>query len=613
LLTGHDILCISSIDWRFIWQGHQEIMSTLAANGNRVLFIENTGIRTPTIRDLPRLRQRFRNWWRGTKGFQREGENLFIYSPLLLPFPYSWISRQINRRLVTRSLQRWMRATGFRRPVVWTFLPTPLARDIIRNVDPLLTIYYCIDDFASSSSGARRIWRWEERLFREADLVFVTSAKLLARANSFRQQVHLFPFGVSYQKFERVRDHVPNTDSALKHLQRPLIGYVGGIHRWVDTKLLKSLAELMPYASFALVGPVQADASDLEACPNVHLLGAQAHEDIPKYIGSFDVGIVPYLRSDYTDNVYPTKLNEYLAMGIPVVATDLPEIRRFNAAHGGVVFVAGTAKEFTQVIREALGDTAPDAVTRRIAVAKKNSWESRLEKMSDVISEGVCARRVTEERWDESLRRLYRSARRRVVRAAVVAASIYALLFHTGFVWLIAEPLKVTVPARQADVIVVFAGGVGESGRAGGGYQERVKEAIDLYAAGRAARVIFSSGYQFAFREAEVMKDLAVDNGLPESAIHLETQASNTFENVSFVDAILKREQWQSVLLVSSPYHMRRALLTWSRVAPEVSVTARPVPTSQFYAHGRGASFEQIKGIVHEYVAIVVYWWRGWI
>ena len=76
MLTGQDILCISSIDWRFIWQGHQEIMSTLAANGNRVLFIENTGIRAPTIRDLPRLRQRLGNWWRGTKGLQREGENL---------------------------------------------------------------------------------------------------------------------------------------------------------------------------------------------------------------------------------------------------------------------------------------------------------------------------------------------------------------------------------------------------------------------------------------------------------------------------------------------------------------------------------------------------------
>jgi hypothetical protein len=67
ILHGYDIVCFSSIDWQFIWQGHQEIMSTLAANGNRVLFVENTGVRAPAMRDLPRVRQRLRNWWRGTK------------------------------------------------------------------------------------------------------------------------------------------------------------------------------------------------------------------------------------------------------------------------------------------------------------------------------------------------------------------------------------------------------------------------------------------------------------------------------------------------------------------------------------------------------------------
>jgi hypothetical protein len=70
--THRDIVCISSIDWDFIWQGHQEIMSTLAAQGHRVLFVENTGVRAPRARDLPRLGQRIRNWWRGTKGFREE-------------------------------------------------------------------------------------------------------------------------------------------------------------------------------------------------------------------------------------------------------------------------------------------------------------------------------------------------------------------------------------------------------------------------------------------------------------------------------------------------------------------------------------------------------------
>ena len=63
MLEGQSILCISSIDWDFIWQGHQQIMATLAEDGNKVLFVENTGVRRPRFRDVPRLRQRVRNWW----------------------------------------------------------------------------------------------------------------------------------------------------------------------------------------------------------------------------------------------------------------------------------------------------------------------------------------------------------------------------------------------------------------------------------------------------------------------------------------------------------------------------------------------------------------------
>ena len=175
MAMGRHIVCISSIDWDFIWQGHQEVMSRLAAAGDRVLFMENTGVRSPRFADVPRLRQRLRNWSRGVKGFREERPNLFVYSPLALPFPYSRIARWINRTVLLRALRRWMRATGFGRPIVWTFLPTPTARDLIHALDPELTIYYCIDDFASSSTSAHRIAASETRLFAEADLVFVTS------------------------------------------------------------------------------------------------------------------------------------------------------------------------------------------------------------------------------------------------------------------------------------------------------------------------------------------------------------------------------------------------------------------------------------------------------
>ena len=610
ILRGRDIVCISSIDWNFIWQGHQEIMATLAANGNRVLFVENTGVRRPCLRDLPRLRERVRNWWRGTKGFRLERENLFVYSPLLLPFPYSWFVRRVNRSLLVRALQRWMRAARFGRPIVWTFLPTPLVREVIPHLDPLATVYYCIDDFASSSRAARRITRSEEQLFSEMDLVFVTSEKLRTRASKFSNRVHLFPFGVSFKKFERVRLASGEIPADLAALKRPVVGYVGGVHQWIDFELLTSTARRMPDASFALVGPLQIEADPAEGAPNVHVFGKRAHDDIPRYIKGFDVGIVPYVLSEYTENVYPTKLNEYLAMGIPVVATDLPEIRRFNAEHGGSVAVAANTEQFAAAIARALVPSDGERV-RRIDVAKENSWDARIAKMSALIDDAVERNRSRREPWEATLRRVYRHARGRVVGASLAVALAYLLVFHTLLLWSVAEPLRVTAAPEAADAVVVLAGGMGESGQAGGGYQERVKTAVEMYQKGLAPRMIFVSGYVFAFREAEIMRDLALSLGVPAASIVLETNASNTYESVLSVRATLQQRQWHRILLVSSPYHMRRALLVWAKQAPDVHVVPTPVAQSQFYTHGRSASLEQVRGIIQEYLALSYYWYKG--
>jgi hypothetical protein len=97
---------------------------------------------------------------------------------------------------------------------------------------------------------------------------------------------------------------------------------------------------------------------------------------VPAYVNAFDVALIPYRLAEYTANVYPTKLNEYLVMGKPVVATDLPEIRRFNDTHGAVVRIASSAEAFSAEVRAALGDRTPQAVERRIAVAQENSWRS---------------------------------------------------------------------------------------------------------------------------------------------------------------------------------------------------------------------------------------------
>jgi uncharacterized SAM-binding protein YcdF (DUF218 family)/glycosyltransferase involved in cell wall biosynthesis len=611
-LTQHDVICISSIDWDFIWQGHQEIMTRLAAAGHRVLFIENTGVRPPRLSDLPRVMSRLRNWRRGTNGFREERANLFIHSPIVVPLPYSRIAQWLNRTILMRGINRWMRAVGVTRPVVWTFLPTPLARDLIAAIGPALTIYYCIDDLASSSHEARKIATSEQALFREADLVFVTSERLRQRAAQFSDRVHLFPFAVNLGVFEKSRESRETQPADLAALKRPVAGYVGGLHQWLDQDLLVAIATGLPKINFALVGPKQTDVSKLQALPNVHLFGQRPHAELPRYVAGFDVGLVPYRITEYTANVYPTKLNEYLVMGIPVVATDLAEIRRFNGEHGAIVRIAESEDAFANAVREAVSTVPlPSEVARRIEVAESNSWERRLQKMSALIDAELAARQARTTGWEDRLRRLYGAAKAGPAKIFATALVLYLLIFQSPLVWWLAEPLRIVEAPQPADAVVVFAGGVGESGRAGGGVQERISKAVSLYQQGVAPRLIISSGYVFALREAESMKAIAIAQGVPADAIVLEERATDTYENVTFTKQILDAHHLRRIALVSSPYHMRRAVLTWRKAAPEVQVIATPPESSQFYAHQRGASVEQIRGLLQEYAAIVYYWWLG--
>jgi uncharacterized SAM-binding protein YcdF (DUF218 family) len=206
---------------------------------------------------------------------------------------------------------------------------------------------------------------------------------------------------------------------------------------------------------------------------------------------------------------------------------------------------------------------------------------------------------------------LYGAAKAGPAKIVATALVLYLLIFQSPLVWWLAEPLRIVQAPQPADAVVVFAGGVGESGRAGGGVQERISKAVSLYQQGVAPRLIISSGYVFALREAESMKAIAISQGVPADAIVLEERATDTYENVAFTKLILDAHHLRRIALVSSPYHMRRAVLTWRKVAPDVQVIATPPESSQFYAHQRGASVEQIRGLLQEYAAIVYYWWLG--
>lgn len=615
MLKNENIICISSIDWDFIWQGHQEIMSAFAGCGNRVLFIENTGIRPPGLKDIPRIKQRIKNWLRGIQGIRKERENLYIFSPLVVPFPYLRLARWINRRLILSILNRWSKVMDFSNPIIWTFLPTGLSLDIISNISKKAAVYYCIDNFAVSSAVARKVRSTEERLIAQSDLVFVTAQELYNRCSKYNRKVYTFPFGVNIRTFEQMSVGETAGVEDIDRLAKPVIGYVGGIHKWLDQELIAGLAKLMPQYSFAFIGPLQTDVSRLSGIPNIYFLGYKEHNQLPQYISRFTAGIIPYLLTEYTRNVYPTKLNEYLALGKPVVSTRLAEVEAFNGRHGNIVSMAENAAAFAGALEQIAGTGQDEqAVKRRKEVARDNNWEKKIEQMSGLIEEAARKRQQnTYLRWKENLIDFYRAARRRLLKTVFLFLLAYLLFFHTSLVWFLAAPLKMSQPPRRADAIVVFGGGVGEGGSPGKSTIERARYAAELFKRGYADNIIFSSGYAFKYNDAENMKMLALAAGVPEERVVLEETANSTVENGKLTYELFKRYDWRTILLVSSPYNMRRAALVYKKLDKGLNVVYTPVLNPQFYFCEEGIKWEQIKAIVHEYLGIVYYWWKGYI
>ena len=386
MLKGQDIVCVSTIDWDFVWQGHQEIMSTLAANGNRVIFVENTGVRTPTCKDVRRLAQRFSNWRRNRRGFRECRDNLFIYSPMVLPFPYSKPARWLNKKLLIKPLVRWMHAQDFRNPIIWTYLPTHTTIDIADSIEHKMLLYYCVADFALLSDNPGELRAVEETIMKRSRIIFTPAKELADHCGRLNKNVHVFPNGVNTTVFDASRispREAPPED--LRGLRRPVIGYVGGVHKFIDFDLLREIALLRPTWTLALIGPIQADTTRLEVLPNIRLLGQRAFSALPAYVAGFDACIIPYQVSAGTRTVCPSKLNEYHAMGKPVVSTGLPEVLAFNERNDGIVYVASDAGGFVRGIEDAMKADSPRLAQARIDSARRNGWAARIERMSALL------------------------------------------------------------------------------------------------------------------------------------------------------------------------------------------------------------------------------------
>src|SRR5262249_1651990 len=152
-----------------------------------------------------------------------------------------------------------------------------------------IIIYYCIADFAELSPHHNEMVKSERAVIEMSDLIFAQSPELAARCARGGKTVEIFPFGVTMNRFTKTNGHrspgeVASATSASTFsasLRRPIIGYVGGIHKFLDLEMLTAMARVRPDWSWVLVGPLQTSSRELNRLPNVHLTGPKAHEELP--------------------------------------------------------------------------------------------------------------------------------------------------------------------------------------------------------------------------------------------------------------------------------------------------------------------------------------------
>jgi glycosyltransferase involved in cell wall biosynthesis len=169
----------------------------------------------------------------------------------------------------------------------------------------------------------------------------------------------LVPHGVDYEHFSKaLRDDLPVPDD-MKDIPHPILGFFGLIRDWVDLDLLAEVARARPAWHLVLLGDSTVDLSPYRNLPNMHFLGRKSYADLPAYCKGFDIGLIPFKVNELTRAVNPIKLREYLAAGLPVVSTPLPEVM----AYDGPVRVGDSAESFVDIIGKALGierDTRPE-------------------------------------------------------------------------------------------------------------------------------------------------------------------------------------------------------------------------------------------------------------
>ena len=379
-----------SKDWDDAPTSNHHVLRELAKT-RRVLWLNSVATRTPNLstgRDLGRVLHKLREFARGPVNVEND---LWVFTPLVLPLPHSRIAHELNRAILRATVWALRRRLRLGEYQLWTFLPS--VPDYIGTLGESLDVYYCVDEWSMFSYiDTDGMVDTERKLLERVDCVFAVNEPLARRKRELNPDTHVALHGVDHPLFARALDASAPLPADLDDLPKPVIGFVGTLQDWVDLDLIGEIARRHPDWSVVLVGRLLVDMAPLARFPNVHVLGARPYEQLPDYLRGFDVGIIPYKVSDQLVFRNPLKLREYLSAGLPVVTTSLQEMHQYERWCS----VAADPDGFVGAIEAALEGDSPELRRERSRSMESESWPARVADIERIVDE-VATRRRTDK------------------------------------------------------------------------------------------------------------------------------------------------------------------------------------------------------------------------
>ncbi len=353
----YDVICLSHLRWNFVFQRPQHLL-TRCAQERRVLFVEEP------IHDAS-----------GPPRMELLRENhVGVAVPHLPPGMSGETAIEAQRRLLDEVIEH-LRLHSF---VLWYY--TPMALAFTDHLRPRAIVYDCMDELSAFAGAPPALRARERELLARADVVFTGGQSLYEAKRHDHHNVHAFPSSVDVAHFAAARQiRTEPQDQAV--IPRPRLGFFGVIDERMDMDLLRGIATRRPDWHIVLVGPiVKIDPGAVPQLPNIHCLGPKTYGELPSYVASWDIAMLPFARNEATRFISPTKTPEYMAAGRPVVSTSIRDVVR-PYGQQGLVRIADTPDAFVAACEEAMRE---DAVTRQRdadAFLRQTSWDGTWARM----------------------------------------------------------------------------------------------------------------------------------------------------------------------------------------------------------------------------------------